>query len=111
MRRFTPAITTLPALVAAGLLLGACAESQLRDQADFGDAARQDRAAQIADPDAHYAGVPGPASNGMRIDAAQERYVKGSVIQPAATETSTVSPGGSNGTALSGGSPGPSSGQ
>ena len=83
MRRFPTAKAALTSVLAAGLLLGGCAETRLRDQADFGDAARQDRAAQIADPDAHYAGVVAPGSNGLRADAAMERYVKGQVIPPA----------------------------
>jgi hypothetical protein len=111
MRRFPSAIATLSAVLGASLLLGGCM-SRLRDQADFGDAARQDRAAQIADPDAHYAGVPGPGANGLRVDAAQERYVKGTVIQPAQTQTSSAMAGsGSSGGSGSGGPSTPSSGQ
>jgi hypothetical protein len=98
--------------LAAGVLLSGCIQSHLRDQADFGDAARQDRAAQIADPEAHYVGVPAPASSGLRADAAQERYIHGTVIQPANMETSTVTQSGNgsnNGGAT--GAPPPTSGQ
>ncbi|HTX50999.1 MAG TPA: hypothetical protein VME40_16620 [Caulobacteraceae bacterium] len=112
MRSVPTVFATLPALLAAGALLGACAESQLRDQPDFGNAVRQDRSAQIADPDAHYAGVPEPGSNGLRVDTAQERYVKDTVIQPVQTQTTTALPGSNgNGNSSGAGAQAPSSGQ
>ena len=71
------------AVLAALLATGACTESRLRDASDFGDAALADRTAQIAEPDPHYAGLPAAGANGMRVEAAQERYDHGAVIQPA----------------------------
>ncbi len=88
-------------LIAGSLIVLAaasgCTESRLRDQPDFGEAVRQDVAVQIADPDARYAGVPQPGANGMKADAAQERYVRGKVIPPASTTTSTIGGGGDTG--------------
>jgi len=112
MRRLSTAVAGVSSALAVAVLLSGCIQSRLRDQADFGDATRQDRATQIADPDAHYAGVPGPASSGLRADAAQERYIHGTVIQPANMETSTATPGG-NGSNNGGASvaPAPTSGQ
>jgi type IV pilus biogenesis protein CpaD/CtpE len=55
---------------------------------DFGNAVRQDLAAQIADPDAHYKGTPAPGSDGERVGLAQKRYSTGQVIQPAAVTAS-----------------------
>ena len=62
------------------LALGGCASPHLGD--DFGQAVRQNIAAQIANPDAHYVGAIAPGSNGLRVAAAQDRYIKGKVIQP-----------------------------
>jgi len=79
--------------LAAGAVLGlsACTYSELRMSPDFGDAERGNVAAQIADPDAHYAGVPAPgASNGARIGLAQTRYEKNQVVQPSSTTASSV---------------------
>src|SRR5579863_2806356 len=77
-------------LCTVALGLGACAQSELRISNDFGDAVRGDMAAQIADPDAHYAGTPAPgASDGARIGLAQSRYEKNQVIQPSATTASS----------------------
>ena len=81
-------------VVAVGLGLSACAqspaESEMRLSPDFGDAVRENLAAQIADPDAHYTGTPAPgASDGARIDLAQTRYQKNQVIQPSTTTASS----------------------
>jgi hypothetical protein len=79
--------------LAAGAVLGlsACTYSELRISPDFGDAVREDVAAQIADPDAHYAGVPAPgASNGARVGLAQTRYEKNQVVQPSSTTASSM---------------------
>lgn len=109
MPRIGSTTLAFAALAGAGVLLGACAESRLRVQRDFGEAVRQDVASQIADPDAHYAGRPGPGANGIRVDAAQERYLQGKVVEPATTITQTaVSGGGGGGQA---GSTPPSAGQ
>lgn len=80
--------------IAALLGLGACAQnpmqSEIRLSPDFGDAVRENLAAQIADPDPHYAGTLAPgASDGARIDLAQTRYQKNQVIQPANTTASS----------------------
>jgi hypothetical protein len=92
----------------AVLSLSACTQSDLRLSPDFGDAEREDMAAQIADPDAHYAGLPAPGSNGARVGLAQSRYEKNQVIQPSSTTASSASSIGNadNG----GGSPGATGG-
>jgi type IV pilus biogenesis protein CpaD/CtpE len=92
-------------IIAAALGLCACAQnpaqSEMRMSPDFGDAVRENLAAQIADPDAHYTGTPAPgASDGARIDLAQSRYQKNQVIQPSST---TASSARSIGTADNGG--------
>jgi hypothetical protein len=87
----------LAGVAGAALLLAGCEESHLRLAPDFGVAVRQDVAGQVADPDAQYAGVPAPASNGSRVSLAQTRYNTGKVIQPASTSTSQVSTGGGSG--------------
>ena len=70
--------------------LSACAESSLRLDPDFGKALHQDLAAQIADPDAHYAGTPSPGSAGTRVGLAQKRYDTNQVIQPSTTTASSA---------------------
>jgi hypothetical protein len=82
-------------LLAAGAL-GGC-YSQLRISPDYGAAVRQDATAQIADPDAKYAGTPQPGSSPERVALAQRRYAAGRVIQPASTSVSSVSSGGDSG--------------
>jgi len=85
--------------LATALLLSACTQSELRMQPDFGVAVRQDIAVQIADPDAHYAGVPAPGSDGSRVSLAQTRYQTGHVVSPAtvSSTSSNASPAGSSG--------------
>lgn len=76
------------------VLLSACSTRHFPVlSSDFGAAVRQDVAAQIADPDARYRGIPTPGSNGIRAGLAQLRYVRGQVIQPATTTTTTISVG------------------
>lgn len=87
--------------IAAMLGLGACAqnpmESEMRMSPDFGDAVRENLAAQIADPDPHYAGTLAPgASDGARIDLAQTRYQKNEVIRPSSTTASSRTVGASD---------------
>ena len=90
------------AIVGAAIALSGCiTESHLRLAPDFGVAVRQDVAAQIADPDARYAGVPSPAGNGPRMAHAVQRYEQGSVIQPATGGTSSGGGGGGGGGASS----------
>ncbi|HVZ92365.1 MAG TPA: hypothetical protein VG843_11995 [Rhizomicrobium sp.] len=76
------------ALIAAGAVLGGCTQSVTSLSPDFGVALRQDIAAQIADPDAHYRGDPAPASNGARTSLSQSRYLKGQVIEPTSLSAS-----------------------
>ena len=85
-------------VIAAALGLSACAQnptqSEMRMSPDFGDAVRENLAAQIADPDAHYTGTPAPgASDGARIDLAQTRYQQNQVIQPSSTTASSRTTG------------------
>lgn len=88
-------ITALKILTCGGLVLalGACTETKLRLNPDFGEAVHQDTLAQVSDPDAHYAGDPPPASNGARVGGAQDRYAKGEVKTPVSTSTASVSAG------------------
>jgi len=90
------------ALLAAGALAGS--ESQLRLSSDYGVAVRQDTAAQIADPDAKYAGDPQPGSNPERTKISQQRYVDNKVIQPITLGSGTT--GGGSGYGSGGGSGG-----
>jgi len=88
-------------VIAAMLGLGACAQNPMQSETrlspDFGDALRENLAAQIADPDPHYAGTLAPgASDGTRIDLAQTRYQKNQVIRPATTTASSRTLGGSD---------------
>jgi len=81
-------------LAVAALGLTACTQSpmqsEMRMSPDFGDAVRENLAAQIANPDAHYAGTPAPgASDGARIDLAQTRYQQNQVIPPSSTTASS----------------------
>src|SRR6185312_11674566 len=83
-------------VIAAMLGLGACAQKPMQSEMnlspDFGLAVRENLAAQIADPDPHYAGTLAPgASDGARIDLAQTRYQKNQVIQPSSTTASSKS--------------------
>jgi hypothetical protein len=72
----------------ACLGLGACAQSSMRINPDFGRAVRQDVAAQIANPDAKYEGTPDPGARGDRVGLAQKRYQNNQVIQPSTTTAS-----------------------
>ncbi len=82
------------ALLSAGCLLGGCAEVRPHLSDDFGEAVKQDQVGQIADPDAHYTGDPAPGSHGSRVGLAQDHYKGNTVIQPAATSTSSATSGG-----------------
>jgi hypothetical protein len=91
-------MVALGAAIGGAALLSACAESRLRLSNDYGEAVRQDAAAQIADPDAHYVGTPAPGSNGQRVELAQKRYVTGKVLRPpAAGTTASLATGGGGG--------------
>jgi hypothetical protein len=69
-------------VLAPALFLGGCIQSELFMSPDFGVALRQDLAAQIAEPDARYAGTPAPGADGARAALAQSRYQNNNVIQP-----------------------------
>ena len=89
------AVSRIALALAAASALSACAQnpaqSEMRLSPDFGDAVRENLAAQIADPDAQYKGTPAPgASDGARIDLAQTRYQKNQVIQPSTTTASST---------------------
>lgn len=89
--------TVRAALVIAVCLapaLSACTQSSLRIAPDFGSAVHQDVAAQIADPDARYEGVPPPGSASARVDLAQKRYNANQVVQPSSTTASSKTLGG-----------------
>jgi hypothetical protein len=83
----TQRLAGVAAILGAALLLSSCEESHLRLAPDFTAAVNQDAAAQIADPDARYAGVPNPGSDGSHSRLAQTRYKTGKVIQPVTTQT------------------------
>lgn len=70
------------------LALAGCTESSLRINPDFGNAVHQDIAAQIADPDARYAGVVTPGSDGARVGLAQKRYQANQVVPPSTVTAS-----------------------
>jgi hypothetical protein len=101
----TIAVRTATIALLLGLAAGlsACVESRIHLSDDFGRALNQDKAAQVADPDAKYKGDPAPGSNGDRVALAQDRYVTGKVLQPARVTSTTI------GTTVNGGSQGSSS--
>jgi hypothetical protein len=74
-------------------LVAGCEESHLRLAPDFGTAVRQDQAAAIADPDAHYLGVLPAGYDGARTTIAVTRYRTDKVIPPVSTQTSDVGAG------------------
>jgi hypothetical protein len=77
-------------LAVAVLGLSGCVRSELRISPDFGSAVTQDKAAQIADPDAHYTGLPAPGTDGARVALAQHRYETGKVIPPSTIGASSA---------------------
>ncbi len=89
------------ALLAAAALTGC--QSAVRLQPDFGNAVRQDIAAQIADPDAGRKARPAPPSDGVRTALTQDRYQKDQVTQPAAAATSKVGVSAGSGGGAGGG--------
>lgn len=72
----------LAACTVGSVLISGCAQSRLRIQDDFGQAAAQDLVAQIANPDASRNAGPPPPSSGARAEGAIERYRQDQVIQP-----------------------------
>ena len=101
-------------IACAGILgLSGCIQSKLTLSPDFGSAIKQDVRAQVADPDAHYAGVPSPGAEGRRAALAQQRYQTDQVIQPYQLNASSQSSGsgsGNTGGDNSGGSGSPGTG-
>ena len=92
--------------------LSACAHRPVLS-ADFGAAFLQDVAGQVADPDAHYAGIPTPGSNGTRAELAQSRYEHDAVIPPStvgAASTASISGTGA-GVSTQSSAPPPAAGQ
>lgn len=77
----------------SALGLSGCVQGNTVDP-DFGVAVRQNIAAQIADPAPRYVRADPPASDGSRTALAQQRYQKGTVIQPVVQGTTTVSSSG-----------------
>jgi type IV pilus biogenesis protein CpaD/CtpE len=100
MRILAARLARPAAVIGAALALSGCIESTLRIEPDFGVAVRQDAAAQIADPDAHYSGRPAPASDGSRTAIAQTRYRTDKVTPPPAPSTSQGGGGGGGGAAM-----------
>ena len=90
MSKISTSYVGLSVILAAGFGLSACTQSEIRLSPDFGQAVRQDVAAQIADPDAHYSGTPAPGTDGSRVGLAQQRYGKDEVIQPSSTTASSA---------------------
>lgn len=75
-------------VIAGCMALSACTQSSLRISSDFGNAVRQDIAAQIADPDARYEGTPAPGSSGPRAALAGKRYDANQVVPPSSITAS-----------------------
>ena len=90
------------ALLTIGLTalgLGGCVQGNTVDP-EFGVALRQNIAAQIADPAPRYVRADPPASDCPRTALAQQRYEKGTVIQPVVQSTSTVTSNGGGGSGV-----------
>ena len=88
------------ALSVASLAMLCGCESSTRLSPDFGQAIRQDIAAQITDPDGVGSTAPAPKGDGARVALAQDRYQKNKVIPPQVSTTSGVgasSPSGGSG--------------
>ena len=97
MKREFKMVGRLALLVASAVLAAGCADSRMHLSDDFGQAVKQDTMAQIANPDAKYSGDPAPGSNGVRVAAAQDRYVNGKVITPEAAHAANVPVSGGGG--------------
>lgn len=87
----------LAAVVAlAGAGLAGCA-SQVALSPDYGWSLNQNMKAQVADPDAKYAGSVVPAADGHRTSLAQTRYQKNQVPQPSVSTTTGIRQSGGGG--------------
>lgn len=89
-------------VLGAAMAVSGCVESRLHLSDDYGRALRQDVVAQVADPDAHYKGLPAPGADGHRVGLATDRYNRDAVTPPASTSTSSSMSGSGGG---GGGSP------
>ena len=87
-------VTRILLLSAMAASLAGCVDSHPTLSPDFGVAMRQDMAAQIADPDAHYGKTD---SDGARAALAQERYRADKVIPPSSIGTSKAGSGSGGG--------------
>ena len=101
---------TFLAVLCLAPALTACQQSSLRLDPEFGSAVRQDVAAQIADPDAHYEGIVTPGSAGRRVGLAQKHYDANQVIQPSTTTATTGARSGFDNGSSGGGGAGASGG-
>lgn len=84
-------------IIALAAGLSACAMNDKPMDPNFGLAVKQNLNAQVADPDARYARVTEPASDGMRTSGAQKRYQEGKVIPPTNVSTTTIQISGGSG--------------
>jgi len=82
-------ILNLVATSGACALLAGCLDPQRPMSPDYAMAVRSNIAASTADPEARYQREIEPASDGDRINAANERYEKGQVIVPQIERTGT----------------------
>jgi hypothetical protein len=97
MPAFLTKSATAATVAGLALALTGCTESRLRLSDDYGHAVRENIVAQVADPDAHYKGVPAPGSSGHRGDLAQQKYNHNAVTRPASTATSSAGSAGGGG--------------
>ena len=92
--------TAAIALAVAALAMLCGCQTSMRLSSDFGQAVRQDFAAQITDPDGVGSTAPEAKGDGARVALAQDRYQKNKVIQPQVSTTSGIgatSPSGGSG--------------
>lgn len=87
---FNRILLAAAALAACSAGLSGCADARKDLSPDFGVALRSNLAAQIADPEARYAGVIQPGGDGARAALAASRYGKNQVIAPAQASTSSI---------------------
>ena len=90
-------------IIALAAGLSACAMNDKPMDPTYGQALKQNLNAQIADPDARYARIKEPASDGMRTSGAQDRYQRGEVTETVNTSTTTIRSGSSGGSGGGGG--------
>jgi len=78
--------------LSTALALVACAPVD-EPSPGFGNAVRQNMAAQIINPDPHPNDLPPPEFDGERTKDAFERYREGKVKRPVTLDTTTISKG------------------